>query len=132
MGSWDHRTAGAPLSQDLAFHSCTAVYVDHQGAAARSRISVGGGAVNREVRVDPSLGDGHWFRVRIQLFPDGRCGFALDGVPIWISADPVPLALPFAVNLGYSSARTKVLVGPLEVWEGVKKDIDWAAVEGRP
>jgi hypothetical protein len=32
------------------------------------------------------------------------------------------------VLLGYSSYQTRILHGPLEVWTGVKGDIDWRVV----
>ena len=77
----------------------------------------------------PELRSGTWFRLRIQLLPDGRCAFALNGRPIGIGATPVDRSLHYRVMLHGSSHRTRVLAGPVRVWSGVPGDIDWAALE---
>ncbi len=66
-----------------------------------------------------------WHRDRIQILPDGTCGVALDGKPIWRSRDILPLDVRYRVALSGNSARTTMIAGPLTVWQGVKQDIDW-------
>jgi hypothetical protein len=75
--------------------------------------------------------DGAWWRLRLQIFPDGRCGFAINGVPIWRSLDPMPTNRPYWVRLGHQSAETRVLHGPLQVWQGVRTDVDWSLLPER-
>jgi hypothetical protein len=79
--------------------------------------------------VDSSLGNGRWFRIRLQIFPDGRCGVALNDEPLWRPRRALKLDRPFAINLGNQSSNTKVLHGPIEVWQGVRTDIDWEALD---
>jgi len=75
---------------------------------------------------------GGWHRLRVQLFPDGRCGFAVDGVPVWIAPEPVLLDAPLRILLQGRSHGTRMLVGPVALWTGVKGDIDWRLLgEGR-
>jgi hypothetical protein len=67
----------------------------------------------------------------VQILADGRCGVAIDGRAAWISRGTVPLERPFRVLLEGKSYHTKVLVGKVEVWTGVRGDVEWKAV-GRP
>jgi hypothetical protein len=46
-------------------------------------------------------------------------------VPVSHLKESVPLQRPFRVRLGHGSFETKMLHGPLDVWTGVKDDIDW-------
>jgi hypothetical protein len=39
----------------------------------------------RTLPVPRPVHDGQPFRALVQLFPDGRCGFAVDGEPLWVS-----------------------------------------------
>ena len=94
------------------------------------RIGMVAGARQRSVQAPADLPAGGWHTLRLQLFPDGRCGFAVDGTPVWVSPDPLPLDVPFRFLLHGRSHGTRMLVGPVEVWTGVKDDIDWR-VAGR-
>lgn len=76
-------------------------------------------------RLDSQVRSGEWHRFRLQLFPDGSCGVAVDGVPILHETGPVSLDRPFRLVLDGNSYLTKMLHGPLVVWTGVKGDIDW-------
>jgi hypothetical protein len=77
-------------------------------------------------------GNGAWFTALLQLFPDGTCGLAIDGVPVAHSTEQVVAGDRVRVVLGLASNGTLNLHGPLEVWTGVRTDVDWAAlVEGR-
>ena len=70
-----------------------------------------------------------WHRYRIPILPDGTCGVALDGKPIWRSRDILPFDVRYRVALSGNSARTTIsAAGPLTVWQGVKQDIDWSTI----
>lgn len=74
--------------------------------------------------------------VRLQLFPDGRCGVAIDGQPIAMISKSTNPASRVRLMLGGNSYRTQFLLGPVTVMEGVPDDIDWsralaAATSGR-
>lgn len=77
------------------------------------------------------LTDGGWHRVRIQIFPDASCGYAIDGIPL-LRSRPAE-ARRAGVRLAFSgqSVGTRILIGPVVVWEGVKTDIDWSKAPRR-
>lgn len=107
---------------------CGAAYPATDGAFGRRHLGVNGGSGGL-LGLPDSLGvkaDGDWWHLRIQIFPDGRCGVAVNGVPVWRGLDPLPMNAPYWIRLGHQSADTRVLHGPLEVWTGVRTDVDWS------
>jgi hypothetical protein len=80
------------------------------------------------LRVPPRLGSGRWTRAVLQLFPDGTCGVAVDGVPLTRSAEPVTHGDAVRVFLGLASRGNLMLHGPLDVWTGVTDEVDWFAL----
>ncbi|MEP7347865.1 MAG: hypothetical protein ABI877_21520, partial [Gemmatimonadaceae bacterium] len=68
---------------------------------------------------------GRWMTVRLQLFPDGRCGVALDGKPFAVLPTPTAHASSVQLLVAGNSYKTRVLVGPLRVMQGTPNDIDW-------
>ncbi|HEX4935833.1 MAG TPA: hypothetical protein VFV33_21785, partial [Gemmatimonadaceae bacterium] len=66
-----------------------------------------------------------WRRVRIQLFPDGRCGLAIDGQAIVRTSEVRPLPQRARVMLLGASVGTTIAIGNVEVWEGVREDVRW-------
>jgi len=131
LGGWDHLSGYMPLRGVLENRLCLSAYPSGEGPTGKVRFGFGAGPWERLIPVDSSLADGHAFRIRVQIFPDGRCGLALDGHPISISDFALPLDLPFALRLGYASYQGQVLHGPLEVWLGVRDDVQWDLLEPR-
>ncbi len=132
LQGWDHRSMGMPIkTANYALRACEIGYPSGEGPLGRARISAYAASGGRRIVVDSALGDGHWFRLRLQIFQDGRCGAALDGHPIWISQKRLLTDRPFAVQLGYASYETKVLHGPLEIWQGVRDDVQWDLLDRR-
>jgi hypothetical protein len=88
-------------------------------------------ALPEQVRVGSPAGahEGIWWRLRVQLLPDGRCGVALNGVPVFISGGSVGLGANARIHVSGNSHQTDALVGRLTLWRGVPNDIDWAAFE---
>jgi hypothetical protein len=130
LAAWDHRTGGWPGQSD-ADGVCTITYPDGEGAGGVRRYGMAAGLAAASVWAPPDMAAGGWHTLRVQLFPDGRCGFAVDGVPVWISLEPVLLDAPFRILLQGRSHGTRVLVGPVEAWTGVRGDIDWREVKSR-
>jgi DNA-binding SARP family transcriptional activator len=130
LGGWDHRTSGMPVDPAIyTLRSCVIGYPSREGPLGTRRIGISTGPATRSLVTDTSLMDGHWYRLRLQIFQDGRCGAALDGRPLWISEKRLKTDRPYAVMLGYASNGTKVLHGPLEVWQGVRDDVQWSLLD---
>lgn len=61
--------------------------------------------------------------LRIQLFPDGSCGYAMDGVPIVRSGPGSGLERPYRLWLAGHAVGTTPMVRPLRIWTGVKPGV---------
>jgi DNA-binding SARP family transcriptional activator len=75
------------------------------------------------------LATGAWFEVTLQIFPDGRCGVAIDGTPVSLGEPASSIRKPYLLLLYGSSYDTKILVGPLRVMRGVRPGIGWDAFQ---
>ena len=69
------------------------------------------------------FGSGRPFRVVLQILPDGRCGFAIDGRVVWVSRGWGERTV--RVMLSGNSVNTKMLVGPLRLSSGLAPGINW-------
>lgn len=74
------------------------------------------------------LADRRWHKVRIQLFPDQTCGFAVDDSAFFRSRIPLVMLGPVRIALYGQSVGTEILIGRLEAWEGVRTDRNWAVL----
>jgi hypothetical protein len=126
ISRWDHRSG---YVSPLTAHHCAVGYPSTETVAARGQLVLWNTELHRTVQLEAKYRTGEWFTVRIQVFPDGRCGFAINGRPLWVSENDLPIDRPFRVALEGKSYHTRLLVGPLQVWEGVRGDVDWSAVE---
>ena len=63
--------------------------------------------------------------MRVQLFSDGTCGFAVNGEAYWRSQNRVPLDRRWRAMLGGNSAGTTVRIRKVEMWVGVRGDVKW-------
>jgi hypothetical protein len=124
LRAWDHRTGGIKSGRAMA---CMVSTILGEGFTA----SAFGGAMFGQdgwgFPTDSTMHSGRPVRLRAQLFEDGRCGVAVNGSPVGISAGPVTtkeaqLRAVFFLH----SHETRVRIGPAEVWRGVKRDIDWS------
>ena len=85
----------------------------------------------QQLTAPPTWRNGKRFRVRLQIFPDGRCGAAIDGRAV-ANAD-AGRSTPNGTALVYlygNSPNTRMLVGTVVVTEGVPEGVDWFAVDG--
>lgn len=119
---WDHRTG----NQKLGSTACDFRYPGGDGNENLYRARTPGG----KVRVDSVVPTGDPYKLRLQIFPDGTCGVALNGKPLARTTVSPPLEVPHRVILAGKSLETKMLVGSLEVWEGVRTDVDWTRLAG--
>jgi DNA-binding SARP family transcriptional activator len=128
---WDHETASLARATAQPAGFCQMNYPAADGFTNLYRTALGGAGPAILVSVAEQMTSGRSYAVRLQILPDGRCGLALDGVPVALLGSSLPLDRPFRVILQGKSVRTRILVGPLQVWEGVRGDVDWSAVERR-
>ena len=126
LARWDHRTGFFPQDATPGSAMCGFGYpAGAEGPDLAETASSGGGAVEGA----RSLGTGAWYRIRLQLLPDGRCAVALNGRAIGISAPHAGDSSRLRVALYGQSFRTRMLVGRLELFRGVKTDVDWATLD---
>jgi DNA-binding SARP family transcriptional activator len=76
-------------------------------------------------RVPPRFADANWHNVTLQIFPDGRCGIAIDDLALALSQTALAIDRPLRVRLDGQSVKTTIEVGEVEVWTGVRPGIDW-------
>jgi DNA-binding SARP family transcriptional activator len=85
----------------------------------------------RLIPLPAGLRSGTWYSIRLQLFPDGRCGLAINGTAVAINDESLSLDRPYYSVLEGNSLGNRMLVGPVEVWEGVRAGVDWSRVKQR-
>jgi hypothetical protein len=128
-GDWDHRSLEFPRDEQFSGEECVFGYPGGEGLLGLNRVSMTSRSKLKFVPVDGSVMTTSWQRVRIQIFGDGSCGIALDGKPIWRSPGGLPMGIPYRFMTSGASAGATMLVGPLEIWEGVRQDLDWSKVQ---
>jgi hypothetical protein len=103
------------------------------GAGTRDSVGLIASAVGDEVvRAMPRpVRDARPFHVVLQLLPDGRCAYAVDGRPL-LASEPLGLGPQVQVLLAGNSQETRVLVGPLRVVTGVAPHVDWSTLGTLP
>ena len=126
MRPWD-LPKGQIFLPDGSWRGCAAFYPP-TGFPDLMTLSDG---VERSVRVPPGTSRGEWVRIRLQLFPDGRCGLALNGVARAVLDRSVPVGDSAMLLIRSMSFHTRFLVGPIELWEGVRAGVDWSRPTNR-
>lgn len=118
----------APPSLGRTDAACGIRYPIGDGPVGMEHMAMLGGSTERLPlgSLAEPLSSGRWWTLRLQILPDGRCGVAINGTPVWLSRDPVHLDLDYWLILGSESAGGRLLHGPLEIWTGVRTDIDWS------
>jgi hypothetical protein len=121
--SWDLEKGHLRMAS-ASWRSCEVAYPWSGGWPGRGQLELTAGT-GRRVAVPEGSGDGRPMRVRLQLFPDGRCGVAVDGVARLIHDRQVPMEDSAVLIISAYSHRTRILVGPVDVWTGVRGGVDW-------
>jgi DNA-binding SARP family transcriptional activator len=131
LATWDHKT-GSPPRAAGEYQSCELTYPGgKEGSGWGDSITVGRMSDGLTAGVPAAFRKGKPFDGRIQLFPDGRCGVAINGVPIFVYP-PRTVSKPVVrAVLSGNSMWTKVLVGELTLRSGVPNDIDWSKASPR-
>ena len=129
LAAWNHRDGAIPSRGED--DSCGFGFPDGEGRAGMDRMSLQAGGEPRPMPAPPWMRTGRWYRVRVQILPDGRCGIAIDGTPVWLSRQRLAARGRVRAQLIGNSEGTRILVGPVEVWTGVRGDVDWQAADAR-
>lgn len=80
------------------------------------------------IPVESAIRAGRWYTVRMQLFPDGSCGIALNGKAI--RHDPLIRVQPqqMQVVLSGQTVGSQLLFGVVRVITGVPTGVDWGDI----
>jgi DNA-binding SARP family transcriptional activator len=124
LAHWDHRTENLPYAGQTT-RQCGFGYPPGDGVPDPPTIAVADSVVVLPSRVN----SGEWYRAQVQIFPDGRCGLAIDGRPLGVLGESVPPDDRYWVVVEGNSLGNHMLVGPLHVWDGVRSDIDWSQLD---
>jgi hypothetical protein len=128
LASWDHATGFGPIGRPRIL--CTAMIPGGESVGLLDQLHLSAGGEQRSTPRGLANRSGRWWRLRIQVLPDGRCGVAVDGKPVWLAEQPLRADLRYRVVLQGMSFHTRILFGPVEVWQGVRRDVDWEAAAG--
>jgi hypothetical protein len=128
LTKWDHRTGYLPSDIAGPRLSCVLAYPEGEAADAARHASPLGELAKATGNPRFRLDTGAWWHLRLQLFPDGRCGVAINGQPLLIDHEGFVSARPVRLLFEGSSVGSQVLVGPLRVVAGVPADIDWTTL----
>ena len=120
LAVWDHEDGAPPPASPWSY--CTASYPGDPGLGSGILQTTG---LMKRGPTPPEVATGAWWRLRVQVFPDGRCGIAVNGRAVVLSDAAITLDRPVYLRIGGRSHNTRMLVGPLEVWTGVKLDVEW-------
>jgi DNA-binding SARP family transcriptional activator len=94
----------------------------------RYRATVEAGADSHVFPIDPSVTSGRTVNLLLQLFPDGSCGVALDGKPVFHLRSGRRGREKVRLVISGQSKDTRIWVGPVDLYRGVVPTIDWRAV----
>lgn len=127
IANWDHRTGYIdPFIGEN--QGCAFQYPEGEGTEAVTGptwlASMRAAMADTSYRIDT----GAWYRVRLQVFPDDRCGIAINGRAVVLHRSHGPGDVPVLPIIQGSSVGTRVLVGRVVIREGTPADIDWTAL----
>jgi DNA-binding SARP family transcriptional activator len=126
---WNHVT-GYP-TVILTDPTCSMAYPEHEGLSGRLFASSLGELRRPPGAPLPDLARGIPTKVRLQIFPDGRCGIAMEGQRPWISRTPAFPVDSMTVYIEGNSVGTRMLVGEVVVRKGVPGGVDWGSAAPR-
>lgn len=111
--------------------NCQASLPYGEGSQVPADVNFGVGG--NEVRLpDNQLLGRSWHRIRLQIFPDGRCGLAIDGRARAITHASLRTGRRYFAMVYGNSMWTRILVRSVDVWTGVRTDVDWTRIERGP
>ncbi len=129
LARWDHRYGYLPHFANVkGLGGCGLQYPSAEGVDGRRGLVLLG-HVKLWTDFDArALASGTPWHVRIQVFPDHRCGVALNGRPLMIAAERFDPGVPLLLMTYGNSWHSRMVLGPITVREGVPGDVDWVAI----
>lgn len=122
LAAWDHHSL-YPWSEGRMRDPNAACGIEYptgpEGVGYRDRMLAAGVTIPH---VPSRLGGGDWFDVVLQWLPDGRCAVVVDGRMVALSQSIQTGQSALAITWG-SSVNTEMLLGPLEIWQGVLPEV---------
>lgn len=125
LATWDHRSGYPAFGGDWG---CVQLYPGGERPRDRRTLGPVGDLASVLGEDAARIYDGRSWRLRLQVFPDGRCGIAINGVALLIKA---PSGTAFsdsthahAVLMG-SSVGTRIAVRRATLTVGVPPGVDW-------
>ncbi|HEY4302850.1 MAG TPA: AAA family ATPase [Gemmatimonadaceae bacterium] len=118
---WDHATGDGPpgvSNPNWSVRFPTGTTRAHFGEQL-SVLAPGGVTLDAPT----SMYTGRPFRMVLQVFPDGRCGVALDGKVVWSGG--MFLERRVRVTLAGNTVNTSLLVGRVRVGQGIAAGVQW-------
>jgi DNA-binding SARP family transcriptional activator len=132
VDGWDRRSGSPRMDPSELGDECRFAYPAGEGLSALSSLSFAAGGTRGSTPADSTWRLGSWHTVRVQLFPDGTCGVAVDGTARWRSEKRISTTDPYLIWLDGNSVGTNLVVGPLEAWVGIRQDVDWHLLDHLP
>lgn len=127
VASWTGKDAYLPGTKGLS--SCFAGYPFSEGVeGVRRMANVVEPLPGTPGTPFPAIADGRIWRVRVQLLPDGRCGVAINDVPVSVHTPGGAFPRTVHIFIQGHSVGTLILVGNFRHWTGVPSDVDWSDV----
>lgn len=117
---WIAEPRPATFSGPGGAQGCSLGYPNSEGWLAHTLIA--------GVPADSSLATGKWYRLRVQLFPDGSCGYAVNGRALMHTPDVAAISDSMVIALGGQTVGSDLLFGRVRVWAGVPSDVDWGQI----
>lgn len=110
---------------------CSLRYPGSEGVEGPRLLSLTSMAANQRAVAPASqdLATGQWYRIRVQLFPDGRCGLAVNGRAVAVTSSTQGPRGAVRVRMNGASKNTAIRVGPVTLRRGVPADIDWTVLD---
>lgn len=129
LRQWDHRTGGPPGLAASSIGECGFGFPPGETTASWSEVVIAtfGGMSVQSLPV--AIADGSPRRWRVSVFPDGRCGLAIDSIPIAVSRTSISMRFPLRVWIMSQSHNTTIAVGSMRLWRGDPGGVDWSALQ---
>ena len=124
LARWNHADGWAFAATRRASANCDFVYPS--GTEGMRTYAESYAAAGAQRTAPTAWRTGAWFRIRWQIFPDGRCAFSgPDGSVMFSAALPADVRSRAHSFFYGNSPNTNMLVGPVTSTEGIPDGVDW-------